>query len=222
VERDADETSKGVAVKTHRVFMIDGTDYYMPIAVDDKPYTKEQLAQEHEKLLQEIDRRDRETEKERQKRSDRYWKERNQNEKLLQEYTKAFNFSLVGEEVINGYSACVLDAKPRRDYRPPNREAKILTGMQGRLWIDDHDFHWLKAEAEVLKPVSILGVAVRIVPGTHMELEMAPVSRSLWLASRFAVTLKTSIFWISSNHASVTSWSGYRPAAAALADELAR
>jgi hypothetical protein len=222
VERDSDETSKGITIKSYRVFMIDGTDYYMPIAVDDKPYTKEQVAQEHDKLLQEIDRRSHETEKERQKRSDRYWKERNQNEKLLEEYTKAFNFTLVGEEVIDGYSACVLDAKPRLDYRPPNRAAKILTGMQGRLWIDSHDFHWLKAEAEVLKPVSILGVAVRIVPGTQMKLEMAPVSPSLWLASRFAVTVKTSIFWISSKHASVTSWSGYRPATAALADELAR
>jgi len=222
VERDS-ETAKGVTVvRTHRVFMIDGTDYYMPVAVNDVPYTVEQLAQEREKLLKEIDRRTYETEKERQRRSDRYWKERNQTGILLEEYVKAFEFNLVGEEVINGYSTCILDAKPRLDYRPPNREAKILTGMQGRLWIDDYDFHWVKAEAEVLKPVSILGIAVRVLPGTHMELQMAPVSPSLWLVSCFTVAVKASIVWMSIEHESVTSWSEYQPATTALSDELDR
>jgi hypothetical protein len=56
VERDS-ETSKGViTLKTHRVFMIGGTDYYMPVALNDQPYTAEQLAQEHQRLLEEIGR----------------------------------------------------------------------------------------------------------------------------------------------------------------------
>ena len=80
----------------------------------------------------------------------------------------------------------------------------------------------MKAEAEVLKPVSILGIAVRVLPGTHMELEMAPVSPSVWLVSRFSVDVKASALWMSTEHASVTSWSEYRPATAALADELAK
>jgi hypothetical protein len=221
-ERDS-ETSKGVTtVSTNRVFMIDGSDYYMPIAFNDKPYSAEQLEREHEKLLQEVDRRSRETEKERQRRSERYWKERNQTGILLEQYVIAFDFRLVGEEVINGRTACVLDARLRPDYQPPNREARILTGMQGRLWIDSHDFHWLKAEADVLKPVSILGVAVKVLPGTHMDLEMAPVSPSVWLVSRFTVTVKASVLWMSTERAMVTGWSGYLPAAAALAGELAR
>jgi hypothetical protein len=221
-ERDS-ETAKGVTtVGTNRVFMIDGSDYYMQIAANDKPFTTEQLNREHEMLLQEIDRRSHETEKERQRRSDRYWKERNQTGTLLEEYVKAFDFRLVGEEVINGRTACVLDAKLKPDYRPPNREARILTGMQGRLWIDNHDFHWLKAEADVLKPVSILGIAVKVLPGTHMELEMAPVNPSVWLVSRFTVTVRASVLWMSAERALATSWSGYRPAAAALAAELAK
>ena len=138
------------------------------------------------------------------------------------EYMKAFDFSLVGEEVLNGYSTCVLDAKPKLDYRPPNREAKILTGMQGRLWIETEGFHWVKAEAEVLKPVSILGVAVKVLPGTHMELSMAPVSPSLWLVSSFKLSVRASIVWMSTERSEVTSWSDYQPAAAALQHELGR
>jgi hypothetical protein len=94
--------------------------------------------------------------------------------------------------------------------------------MQGRLWIDNHDFHRVKAEAEALKPVSILGVAVRVLPGTHMELQTAPVGPSLWLVSRFSVAVNASIVWMSTERSDVTSWSEHQPVAAALADELAR
>jgi hypothetical protein len=90
------------------------------------------------------------------------------------------------------------------------------------MWIDSHDFHWVKAQADVLKPVSILGIAVRVLPGTHMELQMAPVSPALWLVSRFTVKVKASVLWMSADQGSVTSWSEYRPADAALAEEVAR
>ena len=222
VERDSEINKEKTNVITNRVFMIEGTDYYMPIAVNDKPLTEEQLAEQHEKLLREIDRRSHETESERRRRSDRYWKERNQTGILLGEYLKAFDFTILGEEERNGYSVCVLDAKPRLDYRPPNRVAKILTGMQGRLWIETRGFHWLRAQAEVLKPVSILGVAVRVLPGTDMELLMAPVTPSLWLVSSFTVSVKASIVWMSTDRSEVTSWADYQPSAAALRDELAR
>ena len=221
VERDAETTTRKTKVTTNRVFMIEGSDYYMPIAVDDKPLTEEQLDEQHEKLVEEVYRRSHETESQSRHRSDRYWKERNQTGILLGEYLKAFDFTIVGEEMINGHSTCVLDARPRVDYRPPNREAKILTGMQGRLWIETEGFHWVKAEAEVLKPVSILGIAVRILPGTQMELLMAPISPSVWLVSSFRVSVKASIVWMSTERSEMTSWSEYRPAAAALKDELA-
>jgi hypothetical protein len=222
VERDAETTRNRTKVATKQVFMIEGTDYYMPVAVDDQPLTEQQLDKEHEKLVEEAYKRSHETDSQRRRRSDRYWKERNQTGVLLGEYMKAFDFSLVGQEVLNGYSTCVLDAKPKLDYRPPNREAKILTGMQGRLWIDTAGFHWVKAEAEVLKPVSILGVAVRVLPGTRMELLMAPVSPSLWLVSSFSVSVKASIVWMSTERSEVTSWADYQPVAVALQQELAR
>ena len=222
IERDSETSKQNTSVVTNRVFMIEGTDYYMPIAVNDKALTEEQLAEQHEKLLREVDKRSHETDSERRRRSDRYWKERNQTGILLGEYMKAFYFSIVGEEVRNGYPTCVLDARPRPDYRPPNRVAKILTGMQGRLWVETRGFHWLRAEAEVLKPVSILGIAVRVLPGTHMELNMAPVTPFLWLVNSFNVSVKASIVWMSTERSEVTSWAEYQPADAALKEELAR
>jgi hypothetical protein len=93
--------------------------------------------------------------------------------------------------------------------------------MQGRLWIDKESFHWVKAEAEAIKPVSVFGFFAKILPGTKMELEMIPVTDSTWLVSRFAVDLRLSIFWRKSTKATDSTFSDYRPAATELAEALA-
>jgi len=42
-------------------------------------------------------------------------------------------------------------------------------------------FHWVKEEAEVLKPVSIFGIFARMLAGTKTKLEMIPVTESVRL-----------------------------------------
>jgi hypothetical protein len=221
VQRDL-TTSKGTTTrKTHQVFMISGSDYYMPIAIDDAPLSADQQKLELQKLANEVARRNRETPAEALQRSEQYRKTREQNGILIAEFTKAFTFTLAGEETLNGHACYVLDAKPLAGYRPPNRTAKILTGMQGRLWIDKESFHWVKAEAKAIKPVSVFGFFAKVMPGTRLELEMIPVTNSIWLVSLFDVDLRLSILWRKSTKATDSTFSDYRPAAAALAEALA-
>jgi hypothetical protein len=220
VQRDV-TTSKGmITSKTQQVFMIEGSDYYMPIAINDQPLPANQQKLELWKLKSEVEHRSQETPEEAERRAQRYRKTREQNGILIQEFTQAFDFTWAGEEAVNGHACYVLDAKPKPDYRPPNRTAKILTGMQGRLWIDKDSFHWVKAEAEALKPVSIFGLFARVLPGTRMELEMTPVTDSIWQVSRFTVDLRLAIFWRNSVKETASTFSDYRPAATTLAQAL--
>lgn len=220
VQRDV-TTSKGiVTTKTHRVFMIQGSDYYVPIAFDDKPLSADQQKLELQRLRAEVTRRSHETSQEAQQRAEQYRKIREQNGILLEDFTKAFDFTFAGDEIIDGHACYVFEAKPKAGYRPPNRTAKVLAGMRGRLWIDKTSFHWLRAEAEVVKPVSVFGLFARVLPGTRMELNMAPVTDSIWLVSRFAVDMRLSILWRKSTKATETTFDGYRPASAALAEAL--
>jgi hypothetical protein len=215
-------TSKGITTrKTHHVFMISGSDYYMPIAIEDESLTADQQKLELQSLKEEVERRSRESQQEAQQRSEQYRKMREQNGILLREFTKAFDFTFAGEDITNGHASYVLDARPRAGYQPPNRTARILTGMQGRLWIDKESFHWVKAEAEVLKSVSLFGLFARVLPGTRMELEMIPVTDSVWLVSRFSLDRRLSILWRKSAKATESTFSGYRPAAVAVAEALA-
>jgi len=221
VQRDV-TTSKGITTrKTHQVFMISGSDYYMPIAIDDEPLPADQQKQELRSLQEEVERRRQETPHQARQRSEQYRKTREQNGILLAEFTNAFNFTLAGEETTSGHVSYILDASPRDGYRPPNRTARILSGMQGRLWIDKESFHWVKAEAEVLKPVSIFGLFARVMPGTRMELEMIPVTDSVWLVSHFAVDMRLSILWRRSSKTTESTFGVYRPAAGTLSEALA-
>lgn len=221
VQRDM-TTSKGVTTsKTHQVFMIEGSDYYMPVAINDQPLTPEQHEQELARLRQEVERRAHQSPEDAADRSEQYRKLREQNGLLLNEFTKAFEFTLAGEDIVNGHSAYMLDARPRPGYHPPNRTAKVLAGMQGRLWVDKETFHWIQAEAEAIKSVSVFGIFAKVLPGSRMELEMTPVTDSVWLVSRFALDMRISVFWHKSTKVTVTTFSDYQPAATALANALA-
>ena len=220
IQRDLTVSKGTITRKTHRVFNISGSDYYMPIAVNDVPLPAAQEEMELRRLKEEVDRRTNETSKEAQHRAEQYYRAREQNGILLLEFTKALDFTLVGEEMINGHATYVLDATPRPSYQPPNRTARILTGMHGRLWIEKESFHWVKGDAEVLKPISIFGFFARVLPGTQLKLEMVPVNESVWLVSRFAVDMKVSTFWRKSTKSTDSTFSDYQPAPAALAQAL--
>ena len=222
VQRDVTTSKETTNRKTHQVFMISGSDYYMPIAIDDVPLPADRQKLELQKLANEVARRNRETPVEALNRSEQYRKTRSQNGILIAEFTQAFDFTLAAEETANGRTCYVLNARPLASYRPLNRTAKILAGMQGRLWIDKESFYWVKAEAEAIKPVSVFGFVAKVLPGTRMELEMIPVTDSTWLVSRFAVELRLSILWRKSTKATDSIFSEYRPAAAALEQALVK
>ncbi len=94
VQRDF-TASKGVITrKTHQVFTISGSDYYMPIAINDEFLPGDQEERELRRLQEEVDRRSHETTKEVRRRSEQYYKAREQNGVLLLEFTKAFDFTL--------------------------------------------------------------------------------------------------------------------------------
>jgi hypothetical protein len=64
-------------------------------------------------------------------------------------------------------------------------ETKVLTGLKGKLWIDESSFRWVKVQAEAVKPVSIVGFLARVEPGTQFELRERPINAENWLAHLF-------------------------------------
>ena len=211
VERDVEVKGGRQTTKTYQVLMIEGSQYNKVIAINDKPLSAAQQAQEAKKLQQEIAHRHGESSGARAKRVAKYNRERQQDRALLQEMANAFDFKLVGDQKVNGREVWVLDATPRKGYQPKSRDAKVLTGMRGKLWVDKKDYQWVKVEAEVFRPVSFGLFVAKVRVGTRLALEQAPVSASIWLPRHFRVDLTTSILGFGRNSIDDETYRDYRP-----------
>ncbi len=205
----------GGGTKTYQVMMISGSPYQRLVAVNGKPLPPEQQAQEQRKLEATIAQRKNESPSDRAERIAKYEKDRKRDHLLMEQLTEAFNFTLTGEQKLNGYDVYVLKATPRPGYRPPNMETQVLPGMQGKLWIDKKTFQWVKVEAQVLHPVSIEGFLAEVEPGTRFELEKMPVADDVWLPSHFSMKAQAKVlFFFSHNSQTDEKYWGYRKAAA--------
>ncbi len=203
----------GGGTKTCEERMIFGSPYERLVAVDGKPLSPEQQAEEQQKLEAAIVRRQKESQEERAQRIARYEKERKSDHLLIEQLTKAFDFKFVGEQSMGPYEVFVLKAIPRRGYKPPNYEAKALTGMEGKLWIDKKTFQWVKVEATVIHPVSIAGFLAQVEPGTRFELEKMPVTDGLWLPQHFAMRSRAKVlFFFTRKSQADEIYYGYRRA----------
>jgi hypothetical protein len=173
--------------KTYNVEMIEGSPSRVLIAVDGQPLTPDEQQKEHEKQEQTIAKRESESPDQRARRIEDYDKDRKRDHATLLELTKAFDFKLMGETQLAGRDVYLIQATPRPDYQPPNDEGKVLTGMQGRLWIDKATFQWVQVTARVIHPVSIEGFVARVEPGTRFELQKMQVAEGVWLPKHFAM-----------------------------------
>jgi len=193
IERDVESKRHSTpTVKTYQVLMIEGSQYNQVIAINDRPLSPGEQAEEENKLRAEISKRGHESDRERHKRIARFLRERDQDHAMLREMVDAFDFRPAGEATLEGRNCWVFDAQPKPGYQPKTHETKVLSGMKGKLWVDKSQYQWVRVEAEVMRPVSLYGVIAKIGPGTHFFLEQGPVAGNLWLPTRFSVSVKAS------------------------------
>jgi len=220
VNREAENKhGSSSSVKTYDVLMIDGSPYNKLIAVNDQQLSAKEQSEEERKLQREIRKRQSESHHERTRRIEKYLKERNQDHAMMKEMAEAFHYSLVGEERLDGHQVWVLEATPRPGYVPHSRESRVLTGMQGMLWIDQATYQWVKVEAEVTRPVSFFGFLARVGAGTKFLLEQAPVNAALWLPKHFSMKVNATVLgFINESSAEDDTYREYRLARKAMAE----
>jgi hypothetical protein len=197
---DEEDRDPSGGSKTYRELMIEGSRYARLIAVNGVPLSPEAEAQEQQKLDKVIAERKRESPDRRRKRIDAFQKGRERDHILLQQLARAFNFSMTGEDKLGAYEVYVLQATPRPGYQPPNLDAQVLTGMKGSLWIDKQSGEWVKAQADVIRPVTIGGFLARVEPDTEFELEKMPVQDGIWFPRHFSMHSRSKIFFVFAHH----------------------
>jgi hypothetical protein len=78
----------------------------------------------------------------------------------------------------------VIDFRPNPAFHPPTMMAELLTGLEGRVWIDVRTGTMTRIEGDVLRPVNFgWGVVARIYAGGHVEFEQTFVEGKRWIYS---------------------------------------
>jgi hypothetical protein len=178
-----------VESRTLEVLEIYGEPVARLTAKDDKPLPPDDAKKEEEKIQKIIDKRKDESEDDRRRRLAREEKDREEDRKFVLEVADAFNFRLIGSETIDGRDAWVLEGEPRPGYEPTNRDARMLTKVQGRVWIDKAEEQWLKLDITAIDTISIGFVLARIHKGTHVVIELTRVNDEVWLPKRVQLHL---------------------------------
>lgn len=172
--------------------MIDGSPYNQLIAVNNEPLNHTQQQAERAKLDREIAARRNESPSDRRARIDRFRQERSDEHLLMQQMAVAFNFERIGDERVQGVECYRFKATPKPDYIPPVQKARVLKGMNGQMWIDKQQYHWVKVQAEVTEPVSFGFFIAKVNPGTRFELQQAEFGQ-YWLPKYFIQTVRASV-----------------------------
>jgi len=146
-------------------------------------------------------------------------REQRENRSFIREVPEGFDFQLIGEEVINGRPAYLLRATPRAGYRANGKYGKLMSKVQGKLWVDKQDFGWVKIEGEVTQPFSLGLFLARVLRGSHITMEQSSFDDGIWLPKRIELRASTKILFVKSYDINrILTYSDYQlPQPAALA-----
>lgn len=178
---DAKGQVKSTESKTYEVMELYGEPVQRLIEKDDKPLDAKDAAKEEEKIQKVLDKRKNESEDERRKREEKEEKEREEDRKFVGEVADAYNFKLVGSELVGGRDAWMIDGEPRPGFVPHLKESKILPKFHGRVWIDKSDLQLSKMDVECLDTISWGLFLARFHRGSRLMLEQTRVNEEVWL-----------------------------------------
>ena len=176
---------KSTETKTYEIMELYGEPVARLIEKDDKPLDGKDAAKEEERIQKLADKRKNESEDEQRKQQAEKEKARQKGREFVSEVADAYNFRLVGSEMLNGRDTWVIDGEQRPEFHAQLREAQMLSKFHGRLWIDKREVQLAKMDVEAIDTVSFGWVLARIHKGTRFVYEQTRVNDEVWLPQHF-------------------------------------
>jgi len=136
-----------------------------------------------------------------------------ENRAFLEDVLEAFDFRLLGEEIVGGRPAYVLHATPHPGYRAHGKYAKMFSRVEGKLWVDKQDFGWMKVDGQVTQSFSMGLILARVERGSHVIMEQTCVGEAVWVPKRIEIRAAARILFLKSLDIQRTlTYTDYRPA----------
>jgi hypothetical protein len=170
---DSSGHAKSADVDVYRVFPVNGDSFEQWVRHDGQPLSTSRQNDQERKLAA----RRRESPSQA---AQRLAKERRERE-FYKEIPDAFDFRIVGEEPMPTGPAWVLEATPHPGYAARSRYARMFPKMRGKLWIDQKDLQWVKADAVAAETVTFGFFIARLAKGSHIVLEQTRLPDGDWV-----------------------------------------
>jgi len=174
-----DKEGRATSTKTETadILMLAGQPYTRLIAHDGRPLSEKEERKEQEKLDKELAKRLKDPEKQKAE----FEKERAEDRRFFQEIPDAFDFTLLGEETVDGLPVWKIRAEPKPGYKPREKDAGIFKKVRATVWIDQGEYQWVKADVEVIETISWGLFVLRIPPGAKISFLQTRVNAEVWL-----------------------------------------
>ncbi len=216
VQRDIDATDGSKKVTLSQVIVVQGLPFEKVISKNGQPLSAEEQRKEDEKYQKIM--AERATPEARAKKIAEYEHAR----EFIREVPNAFQFTILGEEMVNGRANYVINCEPNPDYRPVDSKSKMFAHVTAKMWIDKQDLRWTRADAKVIAPISIGWVMAKIGEGAKISIRQERVASDVWLPSEISVNGNAKILMVK-NHpiGEQILFSDYRPFASGEAQQTA-
>jgi len=170
-------------IETYEFMVLGGRPYGKLVERDDKPLPAKEARKEEEKVDKESAKRQRESASDKAKAE----KDRAEERRYLREVPEAFQLTVQGTEKIDGRPVWIIAAEPKPGYKPKIKRAEILTHLRGKIWVDQADYQWVKAEVEVIDPISFGLGLIRLAAGAILNFDQVRVNDEVWLPAHITV-----------------------------------
>jgi hypothetical protein len=140
-------------------------------------------------------------------------RKKEENRSYLRDLLEAFDFHLIGEEIIAGRPTYMLEATPHPGYHASGKYGKLFAKVKGKLWVDQQDFGWVKVDGEVTQAFSLGLFLARVQRGSHIVLEQTRLADAVWVPKRLEVKASARIPFLKSLDLDrILTYSDYRRA----------
>ena len=183
-------------VETYEFMVLGGRPYGKLVERDDKALPAKEARKEQDKMDKESAKRERESASDKAKQD----QDRAEERRYLREVPEAFDFSLQGTEQIDGRPVWIIAAQPKPGYKPKLKRAEILAHLRGKIWVDQADYQWVKAQVEVIDLISFGLGLLRLAPGSILNFEQVRVNEEVWLPARISVRADARLAYLRKLH----------------------
>lgn len=195
-EFDGDGKIKKSDDRTWDVTLVDGSPYRRLVARNGQPIGTAEQQTEQDKLKFETAQRRQATAEQRERRVKEWRQKQDKQREPLKELPEAFDFRIAGQETLGGVPVWVIDATPRKGYKPKLSSASFFTKVKARVWISKKDDAWVKIDMEAMETISFGAIILRLGRGSRLVIDQTHVNDDVWLPSHASVQASARILLV--------------------------